>query len=475
MPVDAAVGQKSVFGRAIERLNLGLPLGAMQFLNFEQVDLARTSELNPSVAITGSGGADQGTPGFIKTEKKLKYDLTVARIIVDLAGMCGAPVVTNLTGAWLVKFRPDTANAVRSISTYLHEGGSYTPSVSFGRRVAQISLADAANKRVQADITMTEPTGDTIAGFVVKGPANTGTITAAQLLQIGTRGRRPYDSNFTSSKSAYLKVTAFNTTSVTVVMKYDTPSGGGAFPAGAYGATTFVIPRPAAATGADGWATMLDSNTTPSGLAVGLFGENYEPFEVTFGDQDLSAGALVVNDQFEFPVAIAQLAKTTVAENRLSSFHLVRLIGATLDQRFDSGTTKFDRPFKEYYGNGRRLPSNVDPTGDVVAELVFKKRLFDRFYRQQNDGNLRFSVQSTYKLSSVIGATAFFETVDIWIPQGAVKTLKSGDIQNKNMLEETITLTAEQPSTSPTPPTGFDNLYPWEINVTTPVDPTPYV
>lgn len=542
--VDAAVGSKAILGRAIEKVDLGLPQGAFEFVNFDSVDIGRDSPENPATAITGKGGLDKGTPGTIDTGNKLVYDVTASRILFDTAAMVGAPtsvtevggdgvvsytvtaggsgytsaptvaitgdgtgatatatvaggavtavnVVTKGSGyttatvgfsggggtgatadavlgavAWLVKFRPGTVNEVRGASLYLYEGGSYTAQLQTGRRVNDITLSNDANKRIKGTITYTEPTGDTIAGFAIAKSTNTGTQPVAS---IGTRGRRPFDADFTAGKSIYLSVVSSTSTSAVLKAKVDTASGetdGTNFPGTAYGSTTFTVSVPDETTGATGWTTVVDST---SGLPIGLFGENNEPFQVTFGNGDLSLTDAA--DQFEIPVSMSALTKTTNAETRLSAFHLIRTLGGTLDIRIEDGTVKLERPYRAYYANGQRLPQAIDPTGPYGATVTMKKRLFDRYFRAANEAGSRFTLYDVYRAGPAI-ATGVYEGIEVFLSQCAVSKMKSGDIANRNTLDETITLVAEDPDAAVTAPTGFDGLYAWEMNVTTIVDPT---
>jgi hypothetical protein len=380
----------------------------------------------------------------------------------------------------LVKFRPGSAvPEQRGMWMYFHEGGSYSAQYQYGRRCKEITLADAANKRVQVDATYSEPTGDTIAGTALPKTANTGTIDEKQ---IASRGRRPYDTNFDDEKSIYLKVVSVTTGSAVLTAKFDaaSPGDGSAFPSGTYGATQFTAYVPDAGTGKDGYVIVVDSN---SGEPVGLFGENFEAFEITLGDQDLSG--LDAGDEFEFPVSLGILQKTVVAKNRLSEFHLARKLGGTVDIKIDSGSTKWDRPYKEYFASGRKLPYTTDPTDSIMATVTFKKRLFDRYLRAIQDASARFTVEDIYKFGNPIGGNPtdgfVYEGIHAFYAQMAVTTMKSGDVSNKNTLEETITLEAEQPETTPTPPAAvlapaaiFDAStdYVFQINIVTPIDPS---
>lgn len=556
MCADAAVGSKSVLGRGIEA-TIGLPTAGptdFKFINFESADFSRASKENPSMAITGFGGADRGTPGAATFAKTLKYDLTVDRVLIDLVTEYGAPyAITELgggalsgaytivtpgtgylvgdpvtfagttgttatatvsaidgsggvvalaftdygsiytgtvnadfsggagtlaagtavirTGPWLVKIRPGNPTATpKYMSTYFYEGGSYTANLQQGRRCAGVSLVDAANKRVQVDPTYTEPVGDTVSGFPIAKTGNAGTQNSKL---ISTRGRRPYDSNYNAGLSLYLKVISTAATTVTFAASYAAASGatdGSGFATPTWGTAHFVVAR------AD-WASAVDSND-PDGAMIGLFGENSEPYEVTFGDQ--AGTVFTANDIFEIPVILSPVTKTVVAENRLSTFHLTNAIsGASV--LIDSGTTKWERPYKEYYSNGRKFPSQVDPTGDITASMEFKKRLFDVAFRKVQESAARVVAVQTYKFGTPVIANVH-EGVEAFYPQMRVDAMKSGAVPNKNTLEETITLVAEQPDATPSQPTSvltpggshFDlsASYPFQINVITVNDPT---
>lgn len=558
MSLDSAVGSRAVWGRGIEKVNLGLPTGDFEFINFESADLSRNSKENPSNAITGKGGRDRGTPGEITAEKKAKYAATASRLLYDFVIEFGKPtlvrdlgsgvasttitapgslytaatvaftaapaggttatgtvtvgggavtgiVITNpgrgyaagspptptisgdgsgatatstlsAAGPWLVKIRP-TVNEIRSGNFYIHEGGSYTPSMQIGRRASEVSIGENANKPSEVDVTYTEPTGDTITGLPIAKSTNSGSLGAGGLKLMMTRGRRPNDANFLAGKSLYFKSTANSgTASVTGKWKIDTASGatdGTGFGAAAYGSATTTITRPSSST--DGYTVILDSAT---GAMVGNGGENYEPMEISFGDQSLAVAVIAVGDEFEFPFQMAQLTKVTHPETRLSMYHLIRTLdsaGTPTDLRDDSGSIKVMRPYKPYYANGKKWPFTIDPTGDVAVTIQFKKRLFDRYFRIRQDQSLRFDVLSRYRNATPIlglSNSPVYEGVDVWCPQMAVTTAKSGDIPNKNTLEETITLEAEEPDTSVTPPSAdFDGTSCVEINIVTTISP----
>jgi hypothetical protein len=475
MTVDAAVGSRAILGRGIEHA-AGIPQGDLHYLNFINASFGRNAKENDSTSITGFGGKDRASPGPIDHEGKLKYDLTTFRVLIDLVAMYGAPAsVDDLGpgGPWLVKIRPGAATPTfRGIWNYLHEGGSYSGVFQFGRRVSDLTLADTANKRVEVDATYTEPTGDTIAGVPVADAGNTGTL---DLKQIASRGRRAIDGDFTAGKSVYVLVDSITgSNQVTLVAKVDDAGFTGV---AAYGANTFDVFTPDAV-GHDGYSIVKDST---SELLLGNFNENFEPFEITLGDQDLTT--LVVGDEFEFPVALyPPLTKVVVAEHRISEFHKIVTVNG-IDTRIDSGSTKWMRPYKPYYSNGRKLPSNIDPTGDIEATITFKKRLFDRYFRQLQDAGTRFQVEDVYKFGQPLDpiTPTRFEGIHLFYPQMATATLKSGDIPNKNTLEENVTLEAEQPDATPTPPAAIldatdvfdaDSQFPMQANILTPIDPS---
>jgi hypothetical protein len=466
MTVDAAVGNRSILGRGIEKKYLGVPQGAYSYLNFNSVSVARSSVENPSAAITGSDGMDKGTPGDINSAGSIVYDLTVDRLLYDVVAMCGKPIsVTALATAkaWLVKLRPNRDNEVRGSSLYLFEGGSYSASLSYGRRVEQLALKDAANKRTEVTAAYTEPTGDTISGFPIAKTGNTGTYAGTMT----TRGRRPYDANWTAGKSLFVKVTAINGTTVTVQAQFATAGDGlgGGFPGGAYSSASQVDIVSAATS--DGYGSLRDE----TGALIGLFGENNEPFELTFGDPSEIAN-LAVGNEFEIPQVMPALAKSVVAENRLSCFHQAWNIDSSTAITFDTADVTLKRPYNVYKANGRRLPTNIDPTGSIEVATTFQERLASRFFREKNDASARFSIYDRYQIKNPITGTTAIEGVEIYLPQNVVSGMKSGDIANKNVLMESITLNAEQPATTPSYiPAGFDGTYTWEINITTPISP----
>jgi hypothetical protein len=553
--VDAAVGSKSVLGRALETVQ-GLPttlLPDYHFLNFESANLARASKEEPSLAITGSGGEDKGTPGGAPFEKKLKYDATVDRLLIELAVMYGAPTIIELgngaldgvyvisapgtgylvgdvvtfagttgsgatavveeidgsggvtklrftafgatytgtvnadfsagagtlaaatatirVGPWLVKFRPgEQSPTPLFLTTYFYEGGAYTANLQQGRRCSGVQLTDVANKRVQVDPTYTEPVGDTVSGFIIGKTGNVGTPSMGAFW---TRGRRPYDANYDAKKSLYLKVIGVSAGAVEFAAAFDLPSGhtdGSGFATPVFGTAHFQVPRA-------GWATAVDSND-PYLSPIGLFGENNEPYEITFGD--FAGTTFTANDIYEIPYVLSPVAKAVIDENRLSTFHLTNAIaGASV--LVDSGTTKWDRPYQEYYSNSRRFPTSVDPTGNISASMQFKKRLFDVAFRKVQESAARVSAVQTYKFGSPVIA-GIYEGIEAFYPQMRVDTMVSGDVPNKNTLDETITLVAEQPSATPAQPTSIltpggnyfdtDAQFPYQINAVTLRDPS---
>src|SRR5689334_13833652 len=114
---DAAVGNRAILGRAIEKANLGLPQGSFEFLDFNNYALSRGNLENKATAISGLEGLDRGTPGGTKYEDSVGYDLKPSSILFDLVAMFGKPAsVTDLGTlgkAWLVKIRPDSTQEVR--------------------------------------------------------------------------------------------------------------------------------------------------------------------------------------------------------------------------------------------------------------------------------------------------------------------------------------------------------------------------
>lgn len=471
---DAAVGARSILARSIEKVDLGIPQGDVyDFLAFETAELSRTSTENPSLAITGTDGEDRGTPGPITFADNIKYDLTADRVLFDLVAMFGKPSsATVLTAgvSWLVKIRPQRTNELRAASLYLFEGGSYGAVNQYGRRCHTLTLTDAANKRVQAMANYSDPTGDSISGFAV--PQTGVTFTG----KVSSRGRRPYDADYDAGKSLYVKVSSITSGVATCVAKLDvaSPGDGTGFGGAAYETATFLVKAPDSAVGHDGWTTVeLDAGP------FGLFEENNEPLEVTFGS-DLTG--IAASDEFEFPWECAALTPTGVTGARMSTFHAVRKLNDDLVAiNFDKGSVKLNRPYTAYFSNGRRLAQFVDPSGSLNSTTQFSKRLFDRFFRRYNDASARFSVHDTYKINSAItGTTSDHETVEFFAPQNRVQTLKSGDISNKNTLEETVTLVAEQPqpgSTVTAPHAAFESVttYPIQVNVVTTKDPTPFM
>jgi hypothetical protein len=392
---------------------------------------------------------DSGGTGYLSTD-------TVTFTITSVSGTGASAGTTTLAvNLWLVKVRPGRSNELRAATLYLFEGGSYTPQVQYGRRAALINIADSANKRSEVDVTYADPTGDSISGFFVAKSTNGGSYAG----KISSRGRRPYDANYKAKKSLYLKVTAVDAAKATFKTKFDTasPGDGSGFPSGTYGSTTFAAPI--ASDEFDGYSNAVDNLGKP----IGLFAENFEAFEITVGP---ATTGLAVNDEFEIPSTCQELTKTTVPESRLSAFHLVRVLGETFDCRFDKGTTKLERPYKAYRANARRIPQAIDPMGDVKGVWAFSKRLFDRRFRETTDEHTRFSVHDKYLI------TDSGEAVEIFAGQCAVTGLKSGDIASKNVLEESVTLSSEQPESVGSPPPGFDGTYPLEVNISTSIDPS---
>lgn len=429
---------------------------------------------------TATGTISAGT-GFVTDIVFSSYGLGYTSPVLNLAGSGdgnATATVSSDAAAWLVKIRPDALNNdVRAATLYLFEGGHYTATAQTGRRTADISIADAANKRAEVTVTYSDPTGDTISGFLVGKSDNGNAAFRAQTfgMKIFTRGRRPYDAAFDAGDSLYLIITAIDTTSgaesVTFQAGYAAASGdvdGTGFPTPAYSTVEFTCP--VASADFDGYtAVVMDA---PLGT-IGLFGENFEAFEVCIPPvADLAN--LTVGDEFEIPVEMPALTKTVTPETRLSAFHLIRKLNGSTDVRIDKGATKIVRPYKPYRANGRRIPQAIDPSGDSSATFTFSKRLFDRFFRKISDAHTRFSVYDNYRNESPIAGTTAHESVEIFAPQCAVTALKSGEIATKDVLEESVTLFAEQPNVVPTPPAGFDASadYPIQINITTLVDPT---
>ena len=464
--LDAAVGNLANLARSLEKDNVGLPQSDWKFINFISAELARQNVHNASNSITGSGGMDRGTLGEVKHSNKIKYDATAYRLTMDLLGMVGYTNWDNpVAGVYVVQIRPDRDNAIRSISMYLDEGGSYGPSMQFGRRTQDVVLSEDSNQRIEADVTYSEPLGDTTAGAPVAAVGNTGTHAIGL---IGSRGQRKNDADV--AKSVYLKVVSSATGSVVLKAKVDVPAFAGAV---AYGATTFTVPVPSGSS--DGWGTVVDST---SALALGLFGENNEPFEVTFGDVDMTD--LLADDVFEIPATMTRLTKTGTRENRLSAYHLIKLIGG-VDTRIDKGTVKISRPWEAKYSNGRRTPYAIVPTGKLSATTNFEKPLFDRRFRQVEGDDSRFTLHDVMKFQDPIGATAYNEQVELFQPQCGISDLKGGDVAGFDALTETVTLEAEQPDPSSdgtltangiAVPAGFDDTteFVWQANITLPID-----
>ena len=426
---------------------------------------------NGSAVSFSGGGADVQATGHVVTSSG-----NVTSLVVDTpgSGYTSVPTVTVADGtgntftavmssvdASLAKFRPGESTPTPcSLWFYIDEGGSYSGKIQNGRRPSEIQLTQEANKRVVMDVTYAPATGDTISGFAIAKSTNSGTFSngSAELGKVQTRGRRPTvipstgadDPNWSGGKSLYLKCTASDANTLTFKAAFDTASGatdGTGFPATSFaGATTFVVRRPNSALAPSGYVSVQ----LQDGTLVGQFGENREPYELTFGDQDLSGVA--TNDVFEIPYWLAPGAVqlTPITETRFSAFHLVRTVGGN-DVKFDTSTVKIARPYKPYYVNSRKLPDSIDPTGDIGASFTFKKRLFDLSFRQTQEQALRFTIEDVMRDEvPIIGS--IYEGVHQFCPQAAVTTLKSGDISTKETLEESITLEAEQPDAAPSAP-----------------------
>lgn len=473
---------------------------AMKHVASVTVGGSGTSYTNGSVVTFSGGGATVQATGHVVTSGG-----NVTSLVVDTpgSGYTSVPTVAVADGtgntflavlstadAWLAKFRPGASAPTRTSEwVYVDEGGSYSGTVQYGRRPSDVSLAEDANKRIVMDVTYAPATGDTISGFPIAKSTNTGDFDNATTLlgKVSTRGRRPTvlptdgsaDTNWTLGKSLYLKVTAADANTVTVLAAYGTASGatdGTGFDTPTYGATTFVIRRPGSALAPDGYVGVVLSD----GTIVGQFGENNEPYEISFGDQDLSG--IDVNDVFEIPYRLAPggVTLTPLAENRLSTFHTFLTI-AGARQQFSKATLKLSRPFTPYYVNGRKLPVAIDPTGEIGVTLTLEKRLFDRFYREKQEQAIRFTSETLIKFNNPIYGSVY-EGIHFFMPVLAVTAMKSGEITTKETLEETITLEAEQPETNPTAPDAvlaaaatFDAslTYPFQINIVSRVDLTP--
>lgn len=476
---EAAVGNRAILARAIEKINLSVPQGGFyDYIYFDAMDFGRFAPENKSTAITGSEGSDKGTPGTIDFKGSLKYDLTPDRLLFDVVAMTGKPTASAvLTAAlsWLVKIRPrrqgtgSGENEPRAATFYVNEGqgSSYSSSLQYGRRCHDITLTDAANQRVKVDAEYSVPTGETISALAIAKTGNTGTFVGV----LSSRGRRdPFGADYTGKKSVFIKVISIAVgppivATVSAVVATAGDGTGGGFPA-TYDTATFTVSGPSTTTGSDGFSTVI-LDLGP----LGLFGENNEPYEVSFGT---SLTGLAASDQFEIPVSLGVIATSPATGSRLSSFHLVRSLAENYDVRFDKGTTKFTRPYKPYYVNGRRLPLSIDPSGDVMATEQFSKRLFDRRFRNYNDAATRFSIHDKYQIGSTIaGTTVDRETVEVWMPQCAVQSDTAGNVSNKEVQEETVNLMAEQPGVgAPSAPSGFDGGYAWEMNIVTSLDPS---
>jgi hypothetical protein len=473
--VDAASGARAILGRSLEKVNAGIrTAGFFDFLRFDSYDLGRFSEENPASAITGSEGADQGTPGDLTFGPGYKYDLTAARIAFDLACMTGAPTAVDVltaTKSWRAKFRPRRTNAYRGAEFYVHEGGSFESAYEYGRRCRQLELAEEANRRIKVSADYAGAMGDTTAAFAIAKTGNTGTYTG----KIGSRGRRPYDADYLAGKSVFLKVDSISGSEITFVAQVATAGDGlgGGFPVGGYGTATFVVKAPNASTGHDGWTTVKIGTVT----ILGLGGENNEPFQVAF---DGTLTTLAVADEFEIPYQLGVLAVTTTSESRFSAFHLertLRVAGTDYTVKTNKGTLRLMRPYKEYYVNGQRFPQASDPSEVISAELVFTRRLFESLFRHYNDDGTRISCYSKYQVISAITGTADdHETVEVWQPRCVIATNKTGEVATRETLEENPTLRAEQPLGPETLPAGvanFEQTDTFQVNVTSSVDLTP--
>jgi hypothetical protein len=468
-----------------------------------------------SVTVAGSGTSygttvtfgGGGTGATLPTAHAVVSGGNVTSIVVDTPGSdITAPLTVSVatgtgqtftavmaTDAWQAQFRPGKLNpTLGSLWVYIDEGGSYSAEVQLGRRASELSIKEDANKRLEVDATYAPATGDSISGFPVAKSSNTGTFSNGSSLlgKVTTRGRRPTiqadgvtpDPNWTGGKSLYLKCTASDANTITFKAAFDTASGatdGTGFPSTSFsGSTTFVVRRPGAALSTDGFVSVVLMDAT----LVGQFGENNEPYEITFGDQDLSV--VLANDIFEIPYQLPAGGQSLapLAENRVSAFHILRNVaGASI--QFDSGTVKLSRPFTPYYVNGRKLASSIDATGDIGGTWQFKKRIFDRVFRQYQEQAQRFTVEDIMKFNvPIVAGTQVYEGVHIFAPQAAVSTMKSGEIATKDTLEEDITIEVEQPDVAPTPPTPVlapsctfdaDASFPYQINVISRIDLTP--
>lgn len=479
--VDAASGGRSILGRSIEKVDAGIRKAAFyDFLRYDSFDLGRFSEENPATAITGSEGADSGTPGDLSFGNGYKYDLTCGRLCFDLAVMVGKPTsidVLTATKSWLVKFRPSRTNEYRGAEFYLNEGGavdSLESQYQYGRRCAALTLGEEANQRIKVDTDYgKDALGDTTAAFAVAKTGNTGTYVG----KIGSRGRRLYDADYLAKKSVFLKVSALGTQvvngvtydTVTLVAQIATAGDGvgGGFPVGAYGAATFVVKPPISAIGHRGWTNVLVGTVT----IVGLGGNNKELFEVAFSGVTTN---LAVGDEFEIPYQLGIISTTTTTESLFSAFHLERkIVNESINVKTSKGTLKLLRPYEGYKVNGQRFADSIDPTGVVSAELVFTRRLFDSLFRHYNDVGTRFSAYSKYQIvTPIAGTTDDHEAVEVYMPRAVIASNKTGAVASRETLEENPTLRAEQPDGTETPPTGFENTFVFGVNVVTSVDPT---
>lgn len=478
MTNPAAVGAKAILGIGIESGTLGFPMGAssLKTYDWDSMEVGRQSKENPNTSITGFGGRARGTPGDLPYGNGPKGDLTVLRFIQHAVAEYGsAMAITDLGsgGPFLVKIRPGrAANAARGLTVAIRESPYYAALAEFGRRVSEINLVDVGNRRVKLDPTYTLPMGDAISAFPLAASTNAGTENKAL---VAMRGRRPNDSHTVAGESIYLKVISTTTTTVVFKARYDAKSvlgDGTDFPTGTtYGSASFTVT-------AGRWARVVDSNDALAS-PIGLFGENFEPLELTVGDQvggDLSA-LFTADDEFEFAASLS-LTKTPIAENRLSTYHLSM---ADTDETFivEGQTTKLMRPFDPQIGSGSRFPQRIDETGDITAEITFSKTLFDRMYRDRLDRVDTFPILQSYLFGTPVVA-GMYEGIEIFYPAMQVTDVKA-DVPNKNVLKESVTLAAVQAETTPSLPalatTTFDATvdYPFQINAVCVVDPTTFI
>lgn len=467
--LSAPSGKEASYGRGLEKLVSGQPQGGLTFLKFMSVESGRNAKWNNSTAISGAEGEEKGTPGGIALPGKLKYDLTSFQLAVGLAGMCGAPVITTLTAthAWLLQFFPSRLNDFRGIWDYLFRGSTTLgATTTFGRRVSKISIEADANKRNVVSEDMSDGLGDTISGFTVASDGNGGTFAG----KISSRGRRPKDSNWTSGLSLYLKVTASASGSVTFKGGYAaaSPGDGTSFPAVTYNTATFTVTPQSDANNTDGYTIVrLDA-----GL-VGMFGEDYQPYEIAVQGTDYSVFA--VDDEFEIPAIAAEITEVNLVETRLSAFLCHVTLNGTRSAVFTKGTFDVMRPYKTYEASGTRYPQAIDPTGNAGLTAKFDERFFDNYYRDQYDANSRFSIYAKMANEDPLpSAPGAFEGVEIYAPQCAIVGLTGEDtIASTDTLMHTINLNAENPDSAVAGPGAhFPGTRVWQINLTTGIDPT---